>query len=84
MLGKDEIDFGHKVYLTVFEQYADMFSPEKMKKLREDFHAVAEYIEDNLTGSSVEGYALRCLSSVVIEYFPEEVLIEDVTDKFVK
>lgn len=82
--GKDEIDFGHKVYLKVFEKYSDMFTSEQMKAIRKSFRPIDDYICEYLTGRSVEGYALRCLQEATIEYFPQEVIIEDVTEKFVK
>lgn len=81
---KKEMDFGHKVYLTVFEQYAHMYTPEQMQEMRTSFQPINDYICKNITGNSVEGYAVRDLQDVTIEYFPEDVLIENVTDQFVK
>lgn len=81
---KEELENGHKFYLPTFEKYAHLFSKHDMNLFREDAYGIMEYIVDNITGYSNEGYALRVLESMKIEYFPEDVVIEDVTKKFMK
>lgn len=80
----EDLEIGHKFYLPTFEKYAGLFSKHDMNIFRTDAYGIMEYIVDNITGSSNEDYALRVLESMKIEYFPEEVVIEDVTKKFVK
>lgn len=75
---------GHEFYLPTFEKYAQLFSKHDIGLFREDAYGIMEYIVDNITGYSNEGYALRVLESMKIEYFPEDVVIEDVTKKFMK
>ena len=75
---------GHAFYLPTFEQYEHLFSKHDMALYRQDCYAIMEYITENITGYSSEEYALRVLESMKIEYFPEDVVIEDVTKKFFK
>lgn len=79
-----ELAKGHKFYLPVFEKYSNLFSKHDMDLYRKDCYAIMEYITDMITGYSAEGYALRVLETMKIEYFPEDVVIEDVTEKFFK
>lgn len=81
---KKEYKKGHEFYLPAFEKYAHLFSAEDMKDYRKDCYALLDYIRENITGYSSEGYALRVLESMKVEYFPEDIVIEDVTYKFVQ
>lgn len=75
---------GNKFFLKIFEKYKHLFDEHDMDLYREDHYAIVEYITDNLTGYSVEGYALRVLDSIVIEHIPQDIVIEDVTDLFIE
>lgn len=77
-----ELNKGHAFYLPVFEKYEHLFSKHDMSIYRADAYGIMSYIVDNITGYSAEGYALRVLESMKIEYFPEDVVIEDVTKKY--
>lgn len=79
---KDDLDKGHKFYLPVFEKYSHLFGEHDMSLYRQDCYGIMEYIVDNITGYSTENYALRVLESMKFEYFPEDVVIENVTEKF--
>lgn len=79
-----ELSKGHKFYLPIFEKYVSLFSEHDMNLYRQDCYAIMDYIVENITGYSSEGYALRVLESMKIEYFPEDILVQDVTKLFVK
>lgn len=79
-----ELAKGHTFYLPLFENHSNLFSKHDMDLYRQDCYGIIEYITDMITGYSSEGYALRVLESMKIEYFPEDVVIEDVTKKFFK
>lgn len=81
---EEDLEKGHKFYLPTFEKYKDLFSNHDMILYRQDCYAIIDYITENITGYSSEGYALRVLESMKIEYFPEDVVIEDVTTKLFK
>lgn len=80
----EELERGHKFYLPTFEKHSHLFSKHDNNLYQQDAYAIMSYIIDNITGFSNEGYALRVLESMKIEYFPEDVVIEDVTKKFMK
>ena len=79
-----ELSKGHKCYLPIFEKYVSLFSEHDMNLYREDCYGIMDYIVENITGPSSEGYALRVLESMKIEYFPEDILVQDVTKLFFK
>lgn len=78
-----DLNKGHKFFLKIFEKYQDFFDEHDMGIFRQDHYGIVEYICDNITGLSVEGYALRVLKSICIEYVPEEIQLQDVTDQFI-
>lgn len=80
----EEYEKGHQCYLPTFEKYEHLFSKHDMNLYRQDCYAIMDYIGEKITGYSTEGYALRVLESMKVEYFPEDVVIEDVTKKFFK
>lgn len=75
---------GHKFYLKIFEKHKELFCEHDLNLFRQDHYAIVEYITDNLTGYSVEGYALRVLDSIVVEHVPQDIILEDVTEQFLK
>lgn len=73
---KQELEKGRKILAKVFDKYPEIF------KLEMEIEDMLEYICDNITGNSEEGYALRVLESMKIDYFPHDIFIEDVTAEF--
>lgn len=77
-----ELKTGYNVLWPIFEKHKDVFSSKQMESFKADVGAMTEYINEKILGYSSEGYWMRVLDSYKIEYIPEEIKIEDVTDKF--
>ena len=79
-----EREKAHSVLLPIFEKYADLFEPEQLQSFRDDVGCMQDFICDNLLGyPAEERYALRIIKDVWVDCIPYDVLIEDVTTKFV-
>lgn len=78
----DEKEAGYAVLWSIFKKHEALFDKKKFEEFKKDGLNMVMYIDSNILGSSSEGYLMRGLGDYKIEYLPEKITIEDVTDKF--
>ncbi len=82
---KKEFEKAHKIMLPIFEEYKDVFTNEKFALIQDDVGEMQDFIAENLLGyPGEEGYALRSLTSIKVEYIPMDIVVPDVTADLVK
>jgi hypothetical protein len=75
----------HETLMNIFESYPTMFSPEKIAEFKSDIGAIMDFISENMLGYSHEDNVnMRFLITYKIEDIPQDILINDVTEKFNK
>lgn len=73
----------HEKLYAILENYKELFSGEKLKNFKDDIGMIMDYISENMLGfSSEEGINMRQLFNYKIQYIPEEIAINDVTNSF--
>lgn len=75
----------YKVLWPVFEKYSSLFDADDMDLFKEDIGQMVDYINENMLGyPSEDGVWLRVLETFEAEYFPGDVVSENVTARFMK
>lgn len=80
---KKEKETGYAVLWPIFEKHKALFDSKTFEQFEKDGANMVAYIDSHILGSSSEGYLMRGLGDYKIEYIPEKIVIEDVTDKFI-
>ena len=66
----------------LFEAHREVFDDDDFELFVGNVGQMVDYISEYMLGYSDEEYWLRVLESYKIEYIPQEIKIDDVTDKF--
>jgi hypothetical protein len=79
---EDEQAEAYQEFLPIFERFEDLFSAKEMEQFRADDWRVFSYISEHISGSNSEGYVIRSVGPFTIEFIPQDIVIDDVTEDF--
>lgn len=69
----------HATLFPIFEEHQELFDD---FSLFTSVEPMIDYLSENMLGHASWGCGIRVLENYKIEYFPQEIQIEDVTDDF--
>jgi hypothetical protein len=73
----------HEKLYSIFEKHSNLFTDENLKAMKDDVGRIMDYISENMIGYSYSDHVdMRTLVNYKIEYVPEDIIINDVTEKF--
>lgn len=75
----------HEKSIHIFEKYTNIFTNEQLIEFKQDLGLVIDFISENILGYSYDNNVLmRVLSYYKVEDIPEDIIINDVTQRFNK